>query len=140
VTSLFQIILATIALEWVVWFIISKFVPDTAQCPTCRKEFPWGKVPGIPGSHGAVKLTSFPCPICRQIIGHPSWRKSVLRIGYLGLLVGFLFLFFMIGPVDDPGGLAVGFIGPSLCSLGGLPIVERLIRRRLEPGSPSQFT
>jgi hypothetical protein len=54
--------------------------------------------------------------------------------------MGFLVLFYEIVPPDDPGDLIIGYVGALLGSLGAIWIADWFIWRKLEPGSPSQFT
>jgi hypothetical protein len=128
------------ALEWVVWFLLRRYVCDVPTCPLCKQSFRWAQIAIYDEDRGYQKAgpTSFSCPHCHQTIGVPSWRKSFLRIAYLALLLGFLYAFFELHPPDDPVDLTVGYVG--LAALGAIGIADWFIWRRLEPGSPSPFT
>ena len=142
--SISQVILMALAVEWVVWFLLTRYIPDRPHCPICRSKFRWAQVcifhAGPHGTGTVVRPTSFACPNCKGIIGVPSWRRAFHKIGFFVLLLSLLFIFYEICPPDDPTTLVVGYLGALVGVVGALRIADWFIWRRLEPGSPSPFT
>ena len=139
--SIPQLVFMAAALEWVIWFLLTRYVRDVPSCPLCKQQFLWKEI-DLYNHRGQRKArrTSFPCPRCHQIIGVPDWRIPFLRGACVALYMGFLFVFFELLPAESPSHLMLGALGGGLVSLGAMRIADWFIWRKLQPGSPSQFT
>jgi len=138
--TLYQLILIPIALEWVVWFLLQRFVRDVPRCPVCGGSFLWKEIALYQEQYELPRRTSFPCPKCQQIIGVPDWRNPFLRALSIGLYISSLFIFLAIAPAENAYNFALAVFGASFAALGGRNIADWFIWRKLEPGRPSLFS
>ena len=118
--------------EWLVWLFLKYFLRNVPRCPLCKHCFSWSDIEKS-GGHGARwRPLSFPCPRCGQIVGVPSWRKSLLWILYLSLIAIFFYLIF-----ESPGDLLFGFVGMVIAAVGAIRIADWFVWKKLEPGRPN---
>jgi hypothetical protein len=129
-------ILVVLVLEFLVWPILKRFLPDVPRCPLCKSSFQWSEIDPY-DNHGQkrLRLPSFPCPRCQQTIGEPGWRGPVLFVFYLALIAIFLDLIFTL-----PGDMFLGFLATLAAAMGAVRVADWFVRRRLEPGNPNPFS
>jgi hypothetical protein len=125
-------ILVVLILEYMVWPVLTQFVPDVPRCPLCESSFRWSDIDTYDTSgRRQPRPFWFPCPTCQQTIGVPGWRKPFLLVSYLALIITFMFLIFGMR-----GDLFLGFLGTLVAAVGAIRIADWFIWRRLEPGRP----